>query len=146
MVPSAWWRGGVLSLGGLSTWQQNKQTTFMDDRLVHSFTLVLKFWTLPEIEVCAPKKGLLKCYPTGYQRIFILFFFIYCCYMFRGFQASDWHSPHLAWCMHNLFLITWQRMVTEFSSMKRRVICFFIHLQKGYEIFHPFTWGPMGYV
>ncbi len=49
------WGWGVVTWE-ISTWQQNKQTTFMDDRLVHSFTLVLKFWTLPEIEVCAPKR------------------------------------------------------------------------------------------
>jgi hypothetical protein len=78
----------VLSLGrSQHDNKTNKQTTFMDDRLVHSFTLVLKFLTLPEIEVCAPKRELLKCYPTGYQRI--LFYFLHLwCYMFKGFQAS----------------------------------------------------------
>ncbi len=68
----------------------------MDDRLVHSFTVVLKFWTLPEIEACASKRRIIEVLSNWVSENFILFFFIYWCYMFRGFQASDWPSPHLA--------------------------------------------------
>jgi hypothetical protein len=35
--------------------------------------------------------------------------------------------------------IIWTKNGYEFSSIERRAICFFIHLQEGYENFHPLT-------
>jgi hypothetical protein len=40
--------------------------------------------------------------------------------------------------------IIWTKNGYEFSSIERRAIYFFIHLQEGYETFPPLTWGLRG--
>ncbi len=65
----------------------------------------------------------------------------------RAFQASDWPTLHLSRCITSpstfffLACIIWTENGYRFSSIERKVKCFSIHLQEGYETFHAPTWG-----
>ncbi len=58
----------------VSTWQQNKQTTFMDDRLVHSFTLVLKFLDTTRNRSLCSKKRIIEVLSNQVSENFFFFF------------------------------------------------------------------------
>jgi hypothetical protein len=67
--------------------------------------------------------------------------------LLRGFQASDWPSPHLSLCItspsSNFFLHTssGEKMVMHFHPWKGGLYVFWSIFKKVIKLFHPPTWG-----